>query len=180
MRGEEGGNGEAGGDKNVVVAVVGLMVGPRPDQATRPRSASRCGGTDNDCCCRRRQRTRKTWWPHFLHHKLGHLGSIDRYKEGRRPGLFLPPFLPALFGPRPQPTLSTLVFSPGATSLTFNRAGYSPERETNGSFGNGWIKGEVYFQFQPLKGRKESQRATQISADPPLHFVAALFDLLLF
>lgn len=48
MRGEEGGNGEAGGDKNVVVAVVGLMVGPRPDQATRPRSASRCGGTDNE------------------------------------------------------------------------------------------------------------------------------------
>ena len=160
----------------------GLAVGPRPDQATRPTSALRCE-TDSEASAlvdddlHYNGNLAATF---FYTTTLGHLGSIDRYKEGRRPGLFLPPFLPALFGPRPQPTLSTLVFSPGATSLTFNRARYSPERETNGSFGNGWIKGEVYFHFRPFKGRKESQRATQISADPPLHFVAALFDLLLF
>ena len=71
------------------------MVGPRPDQATRPRSASRCGGTDNEAAAVVVDVQGKLGGHIFYTTSLGHLGSIDRYKEGTRPLLPSLPFLPS-------------------------------------------------------------------------------------
>ena len=158
----------------------GLAVGPRPDQATRPTSALRCE-TDSEASAlvdddlHYNGNLAATF---FYTTTLGHLGSIDRYKE---PSLSLPArFLPSLFGSwdaaaAAADTVDPRFFTRGdladvQSSGIFARAQERERRMAHS--GMDGSRARSTSKFQPLKGRKEGWKVKEQlkyrETDPPL------------